>query len=366
MEKTSIATILKNWISANKIPLAIVFVILISTVAVASEKMLEITENPAFCGKNCHIMRAYYDSWRTSSHNDVICVECHYEPGILGHVKGKINGLIQFYNYQTTTEEYSEQFYAKVLDKNCLVCHEQRIRSEVSYMGVNFSHENHLFQPKRGITLTCTSCHSMLVIGMKEHRSVTDPSCTQCHPNIIQEDVGHIVVTTSTCFTCHFRDVPENTSISGCPSCHGPPKETHKDYTNFNHSKHVSRGYECMTCHEGFSSGANDIVPKNQCHVCHTSKERVGKYDDFEFVHKNHVTRNKIACYNCHSDVKHTPDIKENLCATCHSQEHPSDWLNTHKKEVLIGQVCSDCHRPSFCSDCHATGVSSGKNKNNT
>lgn len=361
MENTSLTTVLKHWMSRNKLPIIIVMVILFSTVAIASEKMLEITENPSFCGKNCHIMRPYFDSWRTSSHNDVICVDCHYEPGLVGHVKGKIGGLIQFYNYQTTTEEYSGKLYAKVLDKNCLSCHEKRIQSEATYMGVNFSHKNHLYIPKRGIDLTCTSCHSMLVIGMKEHQSVTDPSCSQCHPDIIKKDLGHIVVTTSTCISCHFKDVKDNVSISGCPSCHGPPKQTHGEYTNFNHTNHVGKGYECSTCHTNLTEGVNVVVSKNKCLSCHTSKERIEKYGDVKFVHENHVTKNKIACYNCHSEVKHAPTLKENLCATCHSKEHPSNWLTTHKKEVLIGKVCSDCHKPSFCSDCHATGIASGK-----
>jgi hypothetical protein len=368
MDNTSPITIIKNWISAHKVPIVIVLVVMASAMVVVTEKALEITENPAFCGKNCHIMRPYYDSWYTSSHNDVRCVECHYEPGLIGHIKGKANGLLQFYSYETTVEEYSGKLYAKVMDNNCLICHEKRIlSSDVNFNGINFSHKNHYLEPKRGISLTCTSCHSMLVIGMKEHQSVTDPSCNQCHPNIAQNDVGHIVVTTSTCFTCHFRDVPGNTSISGCPSCHGPPKETLHNYTNFNHTNHLERGYNCMTCHTNISTSANDIVPKSKCYSCHNIKERVDKYDDFSFIHKNHVTNNKIACYNCHSEVKHTPELKQNLCSNCHQAEHPSDWLKTHKTQVLIGKVCSDCHQPKFCSDCHATGVASGKKAiNNT
>ena len=362
MDKIPLTTFINNWISRHKLPIIIALIIMVSIALVATEKMLELTENPAFCGKNCHIMRPYYDSWRGSSHNDVRCVDCHYEPGLIGHVKGKINGLMQFYSYETTVEEYSGKLYAKVMDKNCLVCHEKRIfSSDVGFMEVNFSHKNHLLKKNRGIGLTCTSCHSMLVIGMKEHQSVSDPTCSQCHPNIVQKDIGHIVVTTSTCFTCHFRDVPGNTSISGCPSCHGPPKQTLQNYTNFNHTIHISKGYECLTCHVNISVGANDIVPKDKCNSCHTSKDRVERYDDFNFVHTNHVTNNKIACYNCHSEVQHKPGVKENLCATCHSQEHPSDWLKTHKTQVLIGKVCSDCHQPTFCSDCHATGISSGK-----
>lgn len=352
-----ILSIVKSWISAHKVPIVVILIVLFLAMTIVTEKVLDITENPAFCGKNCHIMRPYYDSWSTSSHNDVRCVECHYEPGLIGHIKGKISGLTQFYKYETTVDEYSGKMYAKVMDDNCLVCHKERIlSSNVSFNGINFSHKNHYMEPKRGIRLTCASCHSMLVIGMKEHQSVTDPSCNQCHPNIVQQDIGHIVVTTSTCFTCHFRNVLGNTSISGCPSCHGPPKEVHDNYTNFNHTIHLERGYNCLTCHINLSTDANNIVPKNKCYSCHNIKERVDKYDDFSFVHKNHVTNNKIACYNCHSEVKHSPTIKENLCANCHKNEHPSDWLTAHKTQVLIGKICSNCHQPKFCADCHASG----------
>ncbi len=362
MDNISLAALVKSWILAHKLPIIISLGVLIIAGAVFTEKVLEITENPEFCGKNCHIMRPYYDSWSTSSHNDVPCVDCHYKPGLIGHIEGKINGLMQFYQYETSSEDYSGKLFAKVMDKNCLVCHEKRIfSSNVSYQGINFSHSSHLLETKRGIQLTCTSCHSMLVIGMKEHQSVTDPSCKQCHPNIPgSNDVGHIVVTTSTCFTCHFRNVPGNTSISGCPSCHGPPKEmTQNNYTNFNHTVHLSRGYDCLTCHTNISTNANDIVPKEKCFSCHNVKDSVEKYDDFNFVHTTHVTNNKIACYNCHSNVEHAPTIKENLCATCHANEHPKDWLMTHKTQVLIGMVCNDCHQPKFCADCHATGKAS-------
>jgi hypothetical protein len=340
MDKISLRAAFKSWISRYKVPIVVVRIVSILATVVVSEKVPEISENPAFCGKNCHIMRPYYDSWRTSSHNDVRCVECHYEPGLIGYLKGKLNGLMQFYSYETTVEEYSGNLYAKVMDKNCLLCHEQRIfSSSILFLGVNFTHKTHLLEQKRGIGLTCTSCHSMLVIGMSEHRSVTDPSCSQCHPNIVQSELGHIVVTTGTCFTCHFRDVKDNTSISGCPSCHGPPKQTHNNYTNFNHTTHIDQGYNCLTCHTELSTGASDIVPKNKCYSCHNVKERVDKYDDFNFVHKNHVTNNKIACYQCHPNVKHEPQIKPNLCAMCHS----------------------DCHQPKFCSDCHAEIVTGRK-----
>lgn len=354
---------IKNWISEHKLPILISLIVILLGMTIVTQKLLDITENPAFCGRNCHIMRPYYDSWSTSAHNNVKCVECHYDPGLIGHIKGKINGLLQMYSYETTTEEMSGILYAKVSDDNCLVCHEKRIySSNVSYNGINFSHKEHLLEKKRGILLACTSCHSMIVIGMKEHQSVTDPSCTQCHPNVApRTDIGHMVVTNSTCFTCHFRDVQGNTSISGCPSCHGPPKQLYQNYTSFNHTSHLNRGYECQTCHTNISTGANDIIPTEKCYTCHIQKDRASKYGDFNLVHNTHVTINKIACYNCHSTVRHNPNIKDNLCVTCHSNQHPSNWLNIHSKQVSLGEVCNGCHEPKFCADCHAKVVT-GRN----
>jgi len=40
----------------------------------------EITESALFCGSSCHIMRPYYEDWKTSAHNTVPCVDCHLEP----------------------------------------------------------------------------------------------------------------------------------------------------------------------------------------------------------------------------------------------------------------------------------------------
>src|SRR3989304_8313766 len=109
MNNISIKTVIKNWILAHKLPIIISLVVLLSAGVLVSEKVLTITENPAFCGKNCHIMRPYYESWSTSAHNDVACIQCHYEPGFIGHLKGKINGLMQFYTYEITSEENSDQ-----------------------------------------------------------------------------------------------------------------------------------------------------------------------------------------------------------------------------------------------------------------
>jgi hypothetical protein len=207
MDKISIKVIVKNWIFAHKLPIIILAIILFSTGMVISEKVLVITENPSFCGKNCHIMRPYYDSWSASSHSKVRCVECHYEPGLIGHVKGKINGLMQFYSYETTSVEYSDQLFARVEDKNCLTCHEKRIfSSDINFNGVNFTHSDH------PISLACTTCHSDV-----KHAPTIKAICTNCHANVHPKDwlVTHRtqgLFMGKVCSDCHLQKF--------CSDCH--------------------------------------------------------------------------------------------------------------------------------------------------
>ena len=63
-------------------------------------------------------MKPYYDSWKVSSHKNVNCLECHYEPGIKAHIFGKINGLVEVAQY--LTHRYSEKPSAELSDASCL------------------------------------------------------------------------------------------------------------------------------------------------------------------------------------------------------------------------------------------------------
>ena len=55
---------------------------------------IKFTESSTFCGL-CHQMNVYMESWRTSSHKHVACTKCHYEPGLVNHLKGKwVDGLV--------------------------------------------------------------------------------------------------------------------------------------------------------------------------------------------------------------------------------------------------------------------------------
>jgi nitrate/TMAO reductase-like tetraheme cytochrome c subunit len=80
----------------------------------------EYTSRPSFC-PTCHYMESFYNSWKTSAHNKVDCVECHFEPGISGTIKGKANGLVQIVNYVTMSYKKRKP-WAEIPDNTCNRC----------------------------------------------------------------------------------------------------------------------------------------------------------------------------------------------------------------------------------------------------
>ncbi|MCK5557922.1 MAG: NapC/NirT family cytochrome c, partial [Candidatus Hydrogenedentes bacterium] len=73
-----------------------------------------VSKSPKFC-VTCHYMRPYYEAWRVSTHNDVSCVECHYEPGLKAQLKGELAGISQLVKYVTRT--FSPKPKAEISDE---------------------------------------------------------------------------------------------------------------------------------------------------------------------------------------------------------------------------------------------------------
>ncbi len=267
---------------------------------------LNYTENPRFC-LTCHVMRPYYVSWKTSSHNFVACVECHYAPGMRAHIKTKFEALVQVIRYINGT--YDPNFYAEIDDASCLRsgCHETRLLlGKVPFKeGITFDHTGHLTVKRHNIQLRCTSCHSQLVIG------------------------SHIAVTEETCFICHFKGEFRATTIKSaefCTTCHKPPTQTISvGPVSFNHKYYVERGVECQRCHKDVVQGAG-TVQEQGCISCHSDFQRVHKVSDPGLLHKVHVTDHKVECFECHQVIEHkvarTADVVATNCDVCHENKH--------------------------------------------
>lgn len=327
---------------------------------------LEATTKPEFCRK-CHIMEPYYQSWAHSSHNNVTCVDCHYEPGLLETFEGKFKALSQLAKYATQTQ--GSKPWAEVSDYSCMRsgCHSnQLLEGEIRFGRVRFDHRYHLIGMRRGKTLRCTSCHSQIVQG------------------------DHLTVTTSSCFLCHFKSGGESKPIDDCNGCHGPPTEDIViGDTVFRHSDYLDRGAQCADCHGDVTRGTGE-VPRERCGSCHNKQEHLERIGDVDFIHRKHVTEHSVTCLDCHLEIQHGLPPKEvhgqgGQCGDCHSGTHSvatevyrgaaSPDVPEQPAVMFEARVtCRGCHRPPFpgapvppsgatfaadplaCLDCHGPG----------
>ena len=245
----------------------------------------EVSSSPVLCN-SCHIMKPYVAAWKTSKHNQVACVQCHYPPGLRDTIWVKYQAITQVVKWATQT--YSSKPYAEVEDGSCLRsgCHDRRLLDGkvVFKRGIIFDHKPHLEQVRRGRQLRCTSCHSQIVVGT------------------------HIEVTESTCFLCHFKGFKtarEIQPLGGCTGCHQAPKgDIMLGSVRFNHDEMVTRGVACQRCHLNVVEGDGE-APRERCFTCHNEPEKLERYTDSAFVHDFHVTGKNIECGRCHTAIKH-------------------------------------------------------------
>jgi hypothetical protein len=315
-------------------------------------------------------METFYQSWRTSAHNKVDCVECHFEPGISGTIRGKLNGLVQIVNYVSMSYKKRKP-WAEIPDNTCARsgCHETQALQDTTYnfKGIQFNHKHHLQELRRGKTLKCTSCHSQIVQGT------------------------HIEVTETTCFTCHFKksDDPEHKfdKLSDCNTCHNWKNKSPEEMANYryNHTQVVNNKIDCKNCHTNTISGTGD-VGKERCFQCHFETERLDKFSDTKFMHETHITKHSMKCFSCHNAIEHKIQrIDPNSppdCQSCHTNAHSSqvslytgeNGFGTEKSPSVMylnGINCKGCHvfheidkneiktskaGGSSCEQCHGKG----------
>jgi nitrate/TMAO reductase-like tetraheme cytochrome c subunit len=292
---------------------------------------IEYSMTPDFC-RSCHIMEPYYQAWHESTHRDVGCPDCHFEPGLLNTLKGKFEASSQAVKYITST--YGSKPHAEIRDASCLRsgCHEKRIlegvvdwevpRQRGGEIKIRFDHTPHLRPEsegglRRGKKLRCVSCHSQIVQGK------------------------HLTVTLDTCFLCHFKGVKHgrgDQTVGGCKGCHGAPKKKITLSTGeFMHKEYIDRGVACESCHSDSVRG-DGAVPRQVCWTCHNKSAQVARYDEPSFVHQNHVTKHKVECSSCHVQIEHKLTtgpayvpfksgarhdvLQKGTCGQCHEETH--------------------------------------------
>ena len=269
-----------------------------------------LTGHPKFC-VSCHNMDEYYVSWQHSSHQDVACIDCHYNPGAAAMVKGKLSGLVQVVQY--VSHSYSTKPHALVSNDSCMrsSCHAgMGETADVVLFGdqIKFRHDKHLSGNPRGKMLNCVSCHGHT------------------------EKAEHINVVRTACLTCHFYGRADDTPLAAaqCDTCHTPPAETVTfmgqsfDHVSFLKGK---TAVGCENCHSQVTRG-DGAVSAVRCRSCHVEKPFEVK--DQEQFHLVHVSEESVDCLQCHDEIKHGIPPKEQQllafgdCKSCHVGERHS------------------------------------------
>jgi nitrate/TMAO reductase-like tetraheme cytochrome c subunit len=260
-------------------------VLVVGGVALAG--LWQVSASPKFCN-SCHIMEPYVDAWKSSSHKDVGCVQCHYPPGFRDTLWVKFQAVTQVAKWATQT--YSSKPFAEVEDASCLRsgCHatsDLEAKGVLTFKrGIRFDHRPHLEAARMGRQLRCTSCHAQIVVE------------------------NHFEVDQGACFTCHFKGRKgdrELAPVAGCTSCHQPPRgEIVMGTLRFSHEEVVRRGVACQSCHLDVVQGAGE-APRERCLTCHNQVEKVARHADTKVVHAAHVTQRTIECTRCHTPIKH-------------------------------------------------------------
>ena len=267
--------------------------------------MIEVTGHPRFCN-SCHNMNPYYASWKASSHHEVNCMECHFEPGLVGYVKGKSVAPAHLANF--LLGRIPTKPNATVKDASCLrpQCHNSEVLASTNtdFGSVKFSHDKHLAKVVDGMRISCGMCHNRI------------------------EGNEHFKVSLGACFTCHFLKSGEceNKLVqTGCQGCHEIPDVMEFESMSIDHSEYVLYGASCeKACHRREFEKLSD-VREGMCLNCHDFGKP--QYADSTELHDIHTNCEKVECFECHGEVSHGRDEITSAsaimtCEKCHSETH--------------------------------------------
>ncbi len=125
-----------NVLKSRRLVIALVVaagaVILLLFLAFGPPKLLAKSDTPAFCVQ-CHVMEAEYDAWsHAGAHRRKMCVDCHLpnENAVIHYVWKAIDGMkdvLIFYSGTVPDRIRLTSHGAKVLQENCIRCHEQTV-----------------------------------------------------------------------------------------------------------------------------------------------------------------------------------------------------------------------------------------------
>lgn len=257
---------------------AVLLVLFIGVVAVTVWGV-RYTNSPDFCS-SCHIIKPYVDAWnksymgggQLSGGRRVTCVDCHFEPGVIGYFRGKIYSLMKLAEYGTRNYETPPPSADLLTSSSCLACHGSDRRpdfedghnvvdpSDPTYPKIavtdQYNPNNTIFFPHdfhvNTVQIQCADCHSAVVHGTelikdKPQADNTSEFCSSCHSGDIapilfgdiklsgREHPGVPKIDTAIWRNQHWKVAKGPADIDGvryekierdtCLACHAEPTE---------------------------------------------------------------------------------------------------------------------------------------------
>jgi hypothetical protein len=297
-------TVRRRWIRRS---ILIGCVILAATALVAGDRFATSTSTCA----RCHETAAAVATWKTASHKDTACIDCHRTPGLFGIAQTRLQGLSNLADHLQGVDTTGATV---VTNGTCLGCHPDVGRGTATVRGVKVRHADFL----RPTTL-CVDCHSDAGHGATVGSRLRLPSmnkCLPCHDGTIAG---------ANCSLCHVRDVAAVRSLpSGYPKVHLTPQSN------------------CGGCHS--------LEPCRQCHGLEMPHPAGFATAEGHGALAAFAGKQKL-CYKCHQETD---------CRRCHQafDAHGPDWGTRHALTPRATNLnCRDCHpgvaEAVMCDLCH-------------
>ncbi|MBE0429234.1 MAG: NapC/NirT family cytochrome c [Thermoleophilia bacterium] len=196
--------------------LAVALAVLLVAIVGVTVWGIDYTNRPGFCS-SCHIIEPYVETWSQSlmggglsGDRSVTCIDCHFEPGVIGFTRGKIYSLMKLTEFAIHRYETPPPSAELLTSTSCLECHgsDPRPNFEDSTNVVDREHPSY---PR--IIVTDTE-RPENVIGFPHDFHVVDAqiSCAECHSAVVHgtdliQGRPQADNTPEFCGSCHAGDI---------------------------------------------------------------------------------------------------------------------------------------------------------------
>lgn len=234
--------------------------------------------SPSMCAA-CHHTRPAVQTWRTSPHRTVHCLECHagvkMPADALGRASASLQAAKQFAARAATQQQMAQG--SSVCTRQG--CHTDTAKAHgLKTARYAFDHYKHLETERETVELTCVSCHPQ-----SAHSPAPGPA-------------------KDTCALCHKKDMGPSASPAKCYVCHPRPIGSQKG--GFAHDPLGASGEDCLLCHGSVYGGKAD-APAERC-LKHMSAEDYREMSPLpSMLHYATVTERDVSCFECHHQPTH-------------------------------------------------------------